>query len=60
LVQPGYSYLVSNDARVHFGLGASAAVERVRVLWPDGVEEIFPGGAVDRLMVLRKGTGARP
>jgi hypothetical protein len=60
LVQPGYSYLVSNDSRVHFGLGAGAAVERVRVLWPDGMEEIFPGGAVDRLMVLQKGAGARP
>jgi hypothetical protein len=60
LVQPGYSYLVSNDPRVHFGVGETPSVDRVRVLWPDGVEEVFPGDAVDRLLVLRKGSGVRP
>ncbi len=60
LVQPGYSYLVSNDPRAHVGLGPIITVERVRVLWPDGIEENFPGGAADRLLVVRKGTGPRP
>jgi hypothetical protein len=60
LAQPSYSFLVSNDPRVHFGLGPVSNVERIRVLWPDGSEEIFPGGAVDRLVVLAKGTGAEP
>lgn len=60
LVQPGYSFLTSNDPRVHFGLGAVAAVDRIRVVWPDGAEEVFDGGGVDRLIVLRQGSGRKP
>jgi hypothetical protein len=58
LVQPGASYLVSQDPRVHVGLGANTSVDAVRVLWPDGTEERFAGGPVDRVMVLKQGEGA--
>ena len=57
LVQPAHSYASSNDPRVLFGFGAVTALESIRVLWPDGVEEEFPGGAVDQHRVLRKGSG---
>ena len=60
LAQPGSSYLVSNDPRVHFGLGQVANLDRIRVAWPDGTDEIYPGGATDRLVVLRKGEGSKP
>jgi len=60
LVQPSCSYLVSHDPRVHFGLGSITAIERVRVIWPDGTEEAFPGGAVDRFLLMRKGEGRKP
>lgn len=60
LVQPGYSYLVSNDPRVHFGFGAVSDFDRIEVIWPDGTGEIFPGGRSDRLLVLRKGSGTKP
>ncbi len=60
LLQPAYSFLVSNDPRVHFGLGEIATVERLHVIWPDGSEENFPGGTVDRLVILTQGTGTRP
>ena len=60
LIQPGYSYLVSNDPRAHFGLGAAAEVDRITVVWPDGTEEVFPGGPCDRSLVLQKGTGTKP
>jgi hypothetical protein len=56
-VNPGYSYLCSNDPRPHFGLGKADRVEEIQVLWPDGVEESFPGRAADTLAVLRKGQG---
>jgi hypothetical protein len=54
---PGYSFLCSNDPRVHFGLGSADWVDGVTVRWPDGAEETFPGTAADRLVVLRKGEG---
>ncbi len=56
-VLPGQSYLCSNDPRVHFGLGAAGRVDRIRVVWPDGRAETFPGGAADRVIVLRRGDG---
>ena len=57
LVQPAYGYASSNDPRVHFGLGATTTLESIHVRWPDGTEEIFSGGAVDRYLTLRKGSG---
>jgi enediyne biosynthesis protein E4 len=57
LAQPGQSYLGSHDARAHFGLGAISAVDAIRVVWPDGVEERFGGGPVDLHVTLRKGAG---
>ena len=57
LVQPSYSYLVSNDPRVHVGLGTADRIDSIRVAWPDGAEETFPGTPVDQQVVLRKGAG---
>ncbi len=57
LVNPGSSYLCSNDPRVHFGLGPAARVDAIRVLWPDGQAETFPGQEADRVITLRKGSG---
>ena len=59
IVQPSSSYLVSNDPRVHFGLGEVSAVESILIRWPDGIDERFNGGEVDRAFTIRKGAGAR-
>jgi hypothetical protein len=59
LINPGSSFLCSNDPRAHFGLGQADHVDGLRVVWPDGVEESFAGGPADRLVVLRKGEGQR-
>lgn len=59
LIQPGSSYLSSNDPRAHFGLGTADHIDAIRVAWPDGSLEDFPGGAVDRRRTLRKGEGAK-
>ncbi len=58
-LNPGSSYLCSNDPRAHFGLGAATQVDALEVVWPDGTAETFPGGAADRAVVLRKGEGKR-
>jgi hypothetical protein len=56
-VRGGGSYLSQNDFRVHFGLGAAAAIERLDIRWPNGREERWEQLPVDRLHVLREGTG---
>jgi len=58
-VNPGFSYLSSNDPRAHFGLGSVAFVESIEVQWPDGVRERFAGGRVDQIVVVRKGEGEK-
>jgi hypothetical protein len=57
LLQPGYSYCSSSDARAHFGLGPHDRYDAIDVLWPDGSAETFPSGQADRLVELRQGEG---
>ena len=52
-----YSYLASNDPRVHFGLGGASKVDSLEVRWPDGQEEIFQIEGVDRVVTIRQGEG---
>ena len=59
LVQPAYSYASSNDPRVQIGLGAATTVDSIQVRWPDGLQETFPGGPVDRYVTLRRGSGRK-
>jgi hypothetical protein len=59
-LNPGYSYLCSNDPRCHFGLGQYAHVERIHIVWPDGTEEEFDGTSADQTLVLKKGSGFPP
>jgi hypothetical protein len=60
LIQPSYSYCCSCDVRAHFGLGAATSYDSIRVIWPDGSEECFPGGMADRHIELRQGEGRKP
>jgi len=57
VAHPGYSYRSSNDPRAHFGVVGADAAEAIRVLWPDGTEEAFPGTALNQSIVLEKGKG---
>jgi hypothetical protein len=56
-VQTAYSYLASNDPRVHVGLGDATRVERVTVTWPGGGQESFGPLAADGVHVLKFGEG---
>ena len=56
-INPASSFLCSSDARAHFGLGTVDRVDAIRVHWPEGDEEVFPGCPADRRVLLRKGEG---
>lgn len=56
-VQGGTSFVSQNDARLHFGLGAASAYDHIEVRWPGGRRERFPGGAANRMVVLKEGEG---
>ena len=51
------SYLSANDPRLLIGLAEKERVEGVGVVWPDGRREWWPSPAIDRLHILRSGTG---
>ncbi|MEM9382291.1 MAG: CRTAC1 family protein [Planctomycetota bacterium] len=56
---PTYSYLSSNDPRVHFGLAGEEEARDVRVRWPDGTVESFGNRAAGSYHVLSKGAGEK-
>jgi hypothetical protein len=58
-VRTAYSYLASNDPRVHVGLGNDTGVRDVSVRWPDGARERFGDVAADQIVTLRRGRGIR-
>jgi hypothetical protein len=60
LIHPAQSYLSSCTPHAHFGLGQVAQIDAIEVLWPDGLCEVFEGGAVDRARELRRGEGCAP
>ena len=56
-VQTGSSFISQNDSRLHYGLAADLKYERIEVQWPGGARETFPGGAANRIVVVREGSG---
>jgi enediyne biosynthesis protein E4 len=57
LAEPSGSFLSSGSPFAHFGLAGSMEFEQIEVQWPDGSREAFPGGTVDRILTLNKGSG---
>jgi hypothetical protein len=59
-INPGTGYLSSSDPRAHFGIGSAEKVDRIEVLWPDGMQERFPGSVATARLILRRGEGEKP
>ncbi len=58
-VRSGGSYLSSSDLRLHFGLGDDTALLDVVIRWPRGLSERFSTSGIDRVLVLKEGTGTQ-
>jgi hypothetical protein len=59
VVSSSEGFLSAGPASAHFGLGPARMIDEFSVAWQDGSRETFPGGAVNRVVELRKGTGPR-
>lgn len=59
IVQPSDSYLSSSSPEALFGLGEAERYDGIEVRWPNGAEETFSGGSVDRRLILSPG-GSKP
>jgi enediyne biosynthesis protein E4 len=46
------SYLSSSDKRLHFGLGSSASVTSIEILWPSGKRQTINGVRGDQILKI--------
>jgi len=58
-VRSGSSYLSQNDLRLHFGLGASAVMEKVEISWPSGAKEVLSNVPAGFIYTVEEGSGIR-
>jgi len=58
-VRSGSSYLSQNDLRLHFGLEASAVMEKVEVSWPSGAKDILNNVPTDFIYTVEEGSGIK-
>ena len=49
-VDGGSGFAAQNQRRLHFGLGEAAGVDRVRIAWPSGLEQVIEAPAVDQVL----------
>ncbi len=56
-VVSGGSYASQNDSRLHFGLGAANAVDKLEVKWPGGATEEVKVPGIDRVLTIVEGKG---
>ena len=53
-VRSAFSYLASNDPRVHIGLGAESKAINVHVRWPGGATQTFGDFPAGRIVTLQR------
>ncbi|MDQ6663562.1 MAG: CRTAC1 family protein, partial [Acidobacteriota bacterium] len=56
-VRSGGSYASQSDFRVHFGLGAATAVDRIEIRWPSGSIERLGSAAANQCIRIQEGKG---
>jgi hypothetical protein len=56
-VETAVGYQSASTSWLHFGLGAEAGYEAIRIAWPSGKVEQLPAGRGDRRLTVREGAG---
>jgi len=56
-VKSAYSYLASNDLRVHFGLGANTRADTIEIRWPSGTVGTIADVESGQLVTVTEGQG---
>jgi len=59
-VLSGGSYGSSSDPRVHFGLGAATAIEKLEIFWPSGLHQLVKSVRVDAISQITEGQDINP
>ena len=54
-VRSGGNYLSHNDLRLHFGLGKSEQVDRIKIHWPSGQRETLENIKAGPILTIVKG-----
>ena len=53
-VSGGSGFCAQNDRRLHFGLGKSAAVDKVEIRWPSGKKQTISGPELDKVYTIKE------
>jgi enediyne biosynthesis protein E4 len=56
VVQPMRGYLSQSELTLTFGLGTATTIDELKVVWPDGREELVAEPRVDALNVVERAT----
>jgi len=51
------SYLTNHDPRVHVGLGKNTSVNKITIIWTDGVKETYTHPEIDHYLEITEGKG---
>jgi len=54
LVLGGSGFCAQNDRRIHFGLGAETAIEKVEIRWPSGKMQTVTAPKADQILTVKE------
>jgi len=54
-VNGGNGFGAQSTSRIHFGLGASRAIDRVEIRWPSGLKQVVENLSADRIYKIQEG-----
>jgi hypothetical protein len=50
----GSGYLSQDDGRIHFGVGPTTKVDKLKIHWPSGQDQVLENLAVDRILTVEE------